>query len=82
MLRTTLVGVTRTVPAQLRESCGVLSATLNPPYIAGSEIVSVDYADITNRPTINGVELLGDLSLADLGLFEIQQADIDALFEK
>lgn len=81
MLRTTLVGVTRTVPAQLRENGAVVSATLNPAYIAGADTVSANYEDMINKPTINGVELVGDLTLADLGLEEAQASDIDALFE-
>lgn len=81
MLRTTLVGVSRTVPAQLRESGGVVSATLNPAYVAGADNVSANYDDMTNKPTINGVELSGDLTLADLGVFEVEASDIDAMFE-
>ena len=79
MLRTTLVDVTRTVPAQLRESRGLVSATLNPAYVAGIGISNYD--EMTNKPTINGVELSGDLSLADLGVYEVEAADIDAMFE-
>lgn len=79
MLRTTLVDVTRTVPAQLRESRGLVSATLNPAYIAGSG--TSNYDEMTNKPTINGVELSGDLTLADLGVFEVEASDIDAMFE-
>lgn len=81
MLRTTLVGATRTIPAQLRESGGVVSATLNPAYVAGADNLSANYEDMLNKPTINGVELSGDLSLEDLGLVEAQASDIDALFE-
>lgn len=81
MLRTTLVGASRTIPAQLRESGGVVSATLNPAYIAGADSVSANYEDMTNKPRINGVELTGNLSLEDLGLIEAQASDIDALFD-
>lgn len=81
MLRTTLVGASRTIPAQLRESGGVVSATLNPAYVAGADNLSANYEDMLNKPTINGVELSGDLSLEDLGLVEAQASDIDALFE-
>lgn len=79
MLRTTLVDVTRTVPAQLRESRGLVSATLNPAYIAGSG--TSNYDEMTNKPTINGVELSGDLSLADLGICEAQESDIEEIFK-
>ena len=82
MIRTTLVGASRTIPAQLRESGGVVSATLNPAYIAGADNVSANYEDMTNKPRINGVELVGDLTLADLGLEEAQASDLDAIFEK
>ena len=81
MLRTTLVGASRTIPAQLRESGGVVSATLNPAYIAGADSVSANYEDMANKPTINGVELTGDLSLEELGLIEASASDIDALFD-
>ena len=81
MLRTTLVGATRTIPAQLRESGGVVTATLNPAYVAGADNLSANYDDMLNKPTINGVELTGDLSLEDLGIAEVKTADIDALFE-
>ena len=81
MLRTTLVGATRTIPAQLRESGGVVTATLNPAYVAGADNLSANYDDMINKPTINGVELTGDLSLEDLGIVEVKMADIDALFE-
>ena len=81
MLRTTLVGASRTIPAQLRESGGVVSATLNPAYIAGSNNVSANYEDMANKPSINGVELVGNLTLADLGLEEVQASDIDEIIE-
>ena len=81
MLRTTLVGASRTIPAQLRESGGVVSATLNPAYIAGTDSVSANYEDMANKPSINGVELTGNLSLEDLGLIEASASDIDALFD-
>lgn len=81
MLRTTLVGATRTIPAQLRESGGVVTATLNPAYVAGADNLSANYDNMINKPTINGVELVGDLSLEDLGLAEVQASDIDALFK-
>ena len=81
MLRTTLVGASRTIPAQLRESGGVVSATLNPAYIAGSDNVSANYEDMANKPSINGVELVGNLTLADLGLEEVQASDIDEIIE-
>ena len=80
MLRTTLVGASRTIPAQLRESGGVVSATLNPAYVTGADSVSANYEDMANKPSINGVELTGDLSLEDLGLIEASASDIDALF--
>ena len=82
MLRTTLVGATRTIPAQLRESGGVVTAALNPAYVAGADNLSASYDDMTNKPTINGVELAGDLSLEDLGIVEVKVSDIDALFEQ
>lgn len=80
MLRTTLVGVTRTIPAQIKESGGVMSATLHPAYVVGNDTASANYEDMLNKPSINGVELTGDLTLADLGIFEIEASDIDAMF--
>lgn len=82
MLRTTLVAATRTIPAKVKESGGVVAATLHPAYVAGSGSASANYEDMLNKPSINGVELVGDLTLADLGIFEVEASEIDALFEQ
>lgn len=39
--------------------------------------VSGDYNDLTNKPSIEGVVLVGDKSFRDLGLDTITEADID-----
>ena len=83
MLRTSLVGITRTIPAKMRESGGVFPATMYPAYVkADSEQGTSNYEDLENLPSINGVILKGDLSLADLGLVEAQASDIDAIFDQ
>lgn len=83
MLRTSLVGITRTIPAKMRESGGVFPAMMYPAYVkADSEQGTSNYEDLENKPMINGVVLLGDVSLADLGLSEAQPSDIDAIFDK
>lgn len=40
-----------------------------------------DYNELENRPRLNGTELVGDVSLADIGLNEITKDDIDEIFE-
>ena len=77
MLRTSLVGATRTMPAVMRDSGGIVRATMYPAYAKSG---TVNYADIINKPTINGVTVTGDLTLADLGLTEAQASDVDAMF--
>ena len=83
MLRTSLVGITRTIPAKLRESGGTFPATMYPAYVkAESEQGTSNYEDLENLPSINGIVLRGDLSLEDLGLSEAQASDIDAIFDE
>ena len=82
MLRASLIGITKTIPAQMQESTTVVPATMYPAYVKGADAqVSLDYSDITNKPTLNGVVLEGDLTLEDLGIVEVSTDDIDALFE-
>ena len=76
MLRTVLVGTSRTLPATMREVGGSVQATMFPAYVSGA----TDYRTLANKPTINGVVLEGDLTLADLGICEAQASEIDALF--
>ena len=83
MLRTSLVGITRTIPAKMRETGGVFPATMYPAYVkADSGQGTSNYEELENLPTINGVVLLGDLSLTDLGIVEAQASDIDAIFDQ
>lgn len=82
MLRTSLVGIARTIPAKMRETGGVFPATMYPAYIkADSEQGTTNYEELENLPSINGVVLLGNLSLADLGIYEAQESDIEELFK-
>lgn len=81
MLRTSLVGVTKTLSARMRESGGVVSATMYPTYVK-ADSGTMNYEELFNKPTINGVTLIGDLSFADLGLLEAQTSDIEAMFEE
>lgn len=79
MLRTSLIGITKTIPATMRESGGLVKATMQPAYTKSG---TADYGSITNKPSINGVILEGDMSLSDLGILEAQASDIDALFQE
>lgn len=79
MLRTVLVGSTKTLPAKLREINGVASATMYPTYVKGTG--DSDYNLIRNKPSVNGVTLEGNLTLEDLGILEAQPPDIDSLFQ-
>lgn len=79
MLRMNLVGVTTTMPAMMRESGGVVKATMYPAYAKAG---TADYNSIINKPSINGVTLEGELSLEDLGILEAQASDIDAMFQE
>lgn len=40
----------------------------------------MDYNELTNKPSINGVELKTDLQLSDLGLSEMTPEMISELF--
>lgn len=79
MLRTSLIGITRTIPADMRESGGLVKATMHPAYAKSG---TADYRSIINKPSINGVTLEGDLSFSDLGILEAQDSDIEALFQE
>lgn len=39
----------------------------------------IDYTDITNKPTINGVTLEGDMTLEDIGIVEMDDSMIAEL---
>ena len=81
MLRTSLVGITRTLDARVQESRTVVPAAMHPAYVRGADApATFDYGDLTNIPTINGVPLEGDLTLEDLGVTFAQTSDIDAMF--
>ena len=79
MLRTSLIGITSTLPAAMSESGGFVKATLRPAYVRSG---AADYGDIANKPSINGVTLEGDISLSDLGLIDAQEQDIEELFRE
>lgn len=46
-----------------------------------SEIYVYDYEKITNKPKINGIELVGNKSLQDLGLRPLSNTEIENLFK-
>lgn len=79
MLRANLVGITETVPAAVQASQTVLRATMRPAY---AKAAAIDYRDATGKPSINGIVLEGDMTLADLGILEAGESDIDALFRE
>ena len=83
MLRTSLVGITRTIPAKMRETGGVFPATMYPAYVKADQVQGTsNYEELENLPSINGVVLLGDRSLAELGIVEAQESDIEEMFNK
>ena len=43
------------------------------------EVPVSDYDDIINKPSINGVELKGDLTFEDLGIKEIPNSTIEEI---
>lgn len=43
---------------------------------------SFDYAESENKPSINGVTLVGDLSLEQLGLKAISNTEIQAIIDE
>ena len=42
---------------------------------------SISYNNLENKPTINGIEIDGDLTLQDLGIQEMSDDDINQLFQ-
>lgn len=40
---------------------------------------TTDYEDLTNLPEVNGVQLIGDKSLEDLGIESLTNAQMDTL---
>ena len=52
-------------------SGNMFTLTLTTPAPEKEGSGSMDYDDIINKPTINGVELSGDLTLEDLGLGDV-----------
>lgn len=40
----------------------------------------MDYTDLENKPTINGVEIDGDMELSDIGILELTPAMISEMF--
>lgn len=47
----------------------------------GSSGKNIDYNDIQNKPTIEGVPLTGNITLADLGLSEMSNEFIDEIID-
>lgn len=41
----------------------------------------IDYANIPNKPSLNGIELKGDLTFEEVGIRTMDNDEIDALFE-
>lgn len=40
----------------------------------------MDYNELDNLPTINGVEVKGDLTLNDIGILEMSPAEVNEIF--
>lgn len=47
---------------------------------ANGGAINFDY--LINKPTINGVELSGDMTLDDLGVSEISETELDDMFNE
>ena len=75
-LTATLTGEA-TLSAQLNEEA-TLSARLNVP----SSVVSSNYDELTNKPKVNGVELIGDRSFEDLGETTMTNLEIKEAFDR
>jgi hypothetical protein len=41
---------------------------------------SLDYNDLDNKPSINGVELTSDMELADIGILEMTPEMVNEIF--
>ena len=41
---------------------------------------SLDYNDLENKPSINGVELTSDMELADIGILEMTPEMVNEVF--
>ena len=39
-----------------------------------------DYNQLENLPTVNGVEVKGDLSLTDIGILEMSPEEVNEIF--
>lgn len=42
----------------------------------------IDYNDLNNKPTINGVELTSDMELKDIGIHEMSPEIVNEIFLK
>lgn len=40
----------------------------------------MDYADLDNKPSINGVEINGDMELSDIGILELPPEMVSEMF--
>lgn len=45
-------------------------------------ITTVDYNNLKNKPRINDVEIVGNLTLQDLGIFVLTNDEIDEILNK
>ena len=41
---------------------------------------SMDYNELDNLPTINGIEVKGDLTLTDIGILEMTPEEVNEIF--
>lgn len=59
----------------------VLKAILNKSSI-GISGGTKDYNELNNLPTVNGVEVKGDLTFEDLGITKMTPAEIDTMMSE
>lgn len=66
------------IPAYGGGCCGSVNVPVARVVTAPTSVV--DYSHVLNKPTIAGVELVGDISLEELGLDTVDDEKISELF--
>ncbi len=61
------------------EAYAILSNRIKKLQFSGGGVT--DYRDLTGKPVINDVTLIGSLSLADLGIDEISNEKIEEIIQ-
>jgi len=67
------------IPAYGGGCCGSVGVPV--ARVVAAPTTAIDYVKILNKPTIEGVELVGDRKIEEFGCDVATEEDIDALFE-